>query len=118
LVQDAATGECLSEARVAVHLTARGFGELLEYPATTETATNKLFRAAEFQLPEPGWWDVAVTVDGPHGQALVRFEIQADERLPRWLDLWPWFAWPGLAVTLFGVHQALVRRKVPPTDQK
>src|SRR5262245_2176234 len=57
LVQDAATEECLPEARVTVRLTARGTGEILEYSATTEAATNKLLRAAEFQLPKPGWWD-------------------------------------------------------------
>jgi hypothetical protein len=85
----------------------------LEYPATTEAATNKLFRAAEFHLSEPGWWDVAVTVEGPHGPASVRFGLQADDPLPRWLDLWPWFCWPALAIALFGVHRVLVRRRVP-----
>jgi hypothetical protein len=112
LVQDAA-GECVPEARVTVRLTARGSGEVLEYPATAEAATNKLFHAAVFQLPEPGWWDVAVAVNGPHGPALFRFGVQADEPLPRWLELWPWFAWPALVVALFGVHRVLVRRKVP-----
>ena len=107
LVQDAATGECLPEARVIVRLTARESEELLEYPATAEKAINKLFRAAEFQLPEPGRWDVAVTVEGPHGLALVRYEIQADEPMPRWLDLWPWFAWPAVFIALFGVHRLL-----------
>jgi hypothetical protein len=111
LVQDAATGEWLPETQVTVRLTARGSGEHLEYPATTETATNKLFRAAEFQLPEPGWWDVAVAVEGPHGPAVIRFEILADEPSPRWLDQWPWFAWPAVAVALFGVHRVLVQRK-------
>ena len=111
LVQDAATGEYLPEARVSLCLKAAGDGRVLEYPATEEAATNKLLRAAEFQLPEPGSWDVAVAVEGPHGPALVRFEVQADEPLPRWLDLWPWFGWPALAVALFGIHRALVRRK-------
>jgi hypothetical protein len=113
LVQDAATGECMPEARVTVCLKVPGAGRMLEYPATTEAATNKLLRAAEFQLPEPGWWEVSVAVEGPHGPAVVRFEIQADEPPPRWLDLWPWFSWPALAVVLFAIHRALVRRKVP-----
>ena len=112
-VQDAATGECVPEARVTVCLKAPGDGRVLELPATTEAATNKLFRAAEFQLPEPGWWDVAVAVEGPHGPALVRFGLQAEEPPPRWLDLWPWFGWPAVAVALFGVHQVLARRKAP-----
>jgi hypothetical protein len=116
LVQDAATGDNVPEARVTVRLTARGTGDLLEYPATAEAATNKLFHAAVFQLPEPGWWDVEVAVEGPHGPALLRFEVQADDPLPRWLELWPWFTWPALAVGLFGLHQVLVRRKIPLPD--
>jgi hypothetical protein len=95
LVQDAASGECEPEARVTVRLTGAGAGQ-----------------AAVFQLPESGWWEVEVAVDGSHGPARVRFEVEAGERPPRWLDLWPWFAWPALAVALFGIHQVLVWRKV------
>jgi hypothetical protein len=112
LVQDVATGECVTEARVTVRLTAHGAGEVLEYLATAEAATNQLFRAAEFRLPEPGWWDVEVAVEGPHGPAVVRFAVEADEPPPPWLKLWPWFAWPAVAVALFGLHQILVRRSV------
>ena len=111
LVQDAA-GECVPQARVTVRLTARGTGEVLECPATAEAATNKLLRAAVFELPEPGWWDAEVAVEGPHGPALLRLSVQADERPPRWLELWPWFAWPALAVALFGLHRVLVRRRI------
>jgi hypothetical protein len=114
LVQDAATGECVPEARVTVRLAARGSGHVLEYPATAAAATNRLFHAAVFQLPEPGWWDVEVAAEGPHGPARVRFGVQAAEPQPRWLDLWPWFGWPAFAVALFGLHQVLVRRRVRP----
>ena len=114
LVQDAATEECVPDVQVTVRLMARGTGEVLEYPATAEAVTNKLLRAAEFQLPKPGWWEVAVAVEGPHGPALVRFEVQADEPPPRWLNLWPWFGWPALVVALFGLHRVLVRRKALP----
>src|SRR6516162_7835388 len=88
LVQDAATGECVPEARVSVRLTARGRGDVLEYPATAEAATNRLFHAAVFRLPEPGWWEVEVAVEGPHGPAVVRFEVEANEPPPRWLEFW------------------------------
>jgi hypothetical protein len=110
-VQDAATEECVPEARVMVRLTASASGQVLEYPATAEAATNKLFQAAVFRLPEPGRWDAEVAVEGARGPACVRFELDAAEPLPRWLDLWPWFGWPALAVALFCAHRALVRRK-------
>jgi hypothetical protein len=112
LVQDAA-GECVPEARVTVRLTARGSGQVLEYPATAAAATNKLFHAAVFQLPEPGWWKVDVAVEGPYGLARLRFEVEADQPPPRWLQLWPWFAWPALVVALFSVHRVLARCKAP-----
>ena len=118
LVLDAATGEHVPQARVTVRLTARATGAVLEHPATAAAATNKLFHAAAFELPEPGWWDVEVAVEGPSGPALVRFGLEAYERPPRWLELWPWFAWPALAVALFGVHRALVRRRVPRARRK
>ena len=113
LVLDAATGEYVPEARVTVRQTARVTGEVLEYPATMEAATNGLFRAAVFELPEGGWWDVEVIVEGPHGQARLRFGLEVDEALPRWLELWPWFTWPALAVALFGLHRVLVRSRTP-----
>jgi hypothetical protein len=99
---------------VTVRLTARGAGHVVASPATTEAATNKLLHAAVFQLPEPGWWDVEVAVEGPHGPALVRFGLQADESPPPWVDLWPWFGWPALAVAAFAIHQVLVRRRARP----
>jgi hypothetical protein len=111
LVQDAATEECVPEARVTVCLTATGDGRLLECPATAAAATNRLFHAAVFELPEPGRWDVEVAVEGPLGRALLRFGIEADVPAPRWLEFWPWFTWPALVVALFSLHQVMIRRR-------
>jgi hypothetical protein len=112
LVQDAAAGEPLPDAGVTVRMTPRGRPEAgMEQTATTEAATNKLFRAALFDLPEPGWWDVEVAVDGASGGAQVRFAVEAAEPLPRWPTLWAWIGWPAVAVLLFALHQVLVRRK-------
>jgi hypothetical protein len=116
LVQDAATGECVAQARVTLHLTARGSGQVLECPATSGAAGNKLFHEAVFELPEAGWWDIEVSVDGPHGPARARFEVEAGAALPRWRELWPWFGWPVLAVALFGLHRVLARRRRPPNQ--
>jgi hypothetical protein len=114
LVQDAATGECTPEGRVTLRLTAHESGRVLEYEATSGAASNKLFYAAVFELPEAGWWDVDVFVDGPHGSAHSRLQIEAGKAPPRWLDLWPWFGLPALAVAFFSLHRVLVRRRRPP----
>jgi hypothetical protein len=112
LVQDARTGQPVPDARVTVRAAPRGrAGESIVHPATSEAATNKLFRAAVFELTESGWWDIEVAVAGEGGQTNVRFEVEAAEAAPPWLELWPWLGWPVLAVVLFGIHQWLVRRK-------
>jgi hypothetical protein len=113
LVQDAATGECLPDLPVTIRLAVPGSGKTLEYPATKEAATNKLFRAAVFELPVAGKWDVHVDVDAPPGTAGVEFRIEAAEPPPRWLELWPWYTWPVVAIAIFGVHQTLARRRAP-----
>src|SRR5260370_27143233 len=55
LVQDADTGEAASGVLVSIGVERRGFPDVaFRHRATTEAATNKLFYAAEFDLPEPG----------------------------------------------------------------
>jgi hypothetical protein len=112
LIQDLVKGQPVPQATVSVTAAPRGrAGGTMHIPATTEVATNKLLRAAIFELPDAGVWEVSVDVEGPAGPAEVRFEVQAGERLPRWLVLWPWLSWPLLAVLLYGVHQYLVWRR-------
>src|SRR5208337_4324032 len=82
LVQDSLTGEPMTGARVTVRMSK--LGQLpLDYPATAEAATNKLFRAAQFELPEPGRWDMQVRVEGSHGPAVIAGEVEAAKPLPR-----------------------------------
>jgi hypothetical protein len=92
--------------------------EVIRCAATNEAATNKLFRAAVFEIPEPGWWEVEVAVEGERGPVRVQFEVEAGKAAPRWLALWPWLSWPALAILLYGIHQLLVRWKAQTrTDQ-
>jgi len=112
LVQDPATGAVVSDVEVEIQMTPREQpSEELRYPATTEAATNKLFRAVQFELPQPGWWAVEVTVEGTRGPGRIHFELEAAPPIPRWIALWPWFTWPLLAIALFSVHQVLTRRR-------
>lgn len=118
LVQDAATAEHVAQAHVTVRARRQGAtSEVVTGAATAAAATNKLFRAAVFDLPEPGWWDIDVRIDGLGEPVRVQFEMEAAERLPSWRALWPWLAWPAGVVVLFAIHQRLVRRKTGRTPQ-
>jgi hypothetical protein len=110
LVQDASTGDPMTQMQVTVRMTKPG-SPALEYPATTEAATNKLFRAAQFELPEPGRWEMQVQVEGLHGLTVFSAEVEAAEPLPRWQQMWPWIGWPLVVIALFGIQQVLVKRK-------
>ncbi len=112
LVQDVRTGQPIPDTQVTVRASPAGQGaEPIVRSATSEAATNKLFHAAVFELPAPGWWDFEVTVAGHAEPVHVRFELEAAEAAPPWPALWPWLAWPALAIVLFGIHQWLVRRR-------
>src|SRR5262245_11531451 len=112
LVQKAGNNELVLAGQVAIQATPRSHaGRTISRVATTEAATNKLFRAATFELPDAGSWEVEVSIDGPMGHAHTRFEAEASEPLPKWLAMWPWFSWPALAIILFGTHQLLDRKK-------
>src|SRR5260370_37856658 len=110
LVQDALTGELVPQAQVTVRMTKAG-QLALEYPATREAATNKLLHAAQFELPEPGRWQLEVQVEAVHRLAVIGCALEAAAPLPRWRELWPWIGWPALAIALFGIHQVLARRR-------
>ena len=112
LVQDASTGEPASDVQVTIKAVQRGSpGTAIHHPATTEAATNKLYYAATFDLPEPGWYSLEVSIAGALGEAQVHFALEAAEPLPPCLAMWPWVGWPVLAILLFFTHQLLVRRK-------
>jgi hypothetical protein len=108
LVQDVSTGEPMTQVQVTVRMTKSG-RPALEYPATAEAATNKLFHAAQFELPEPGRWELQLRVDGLHGPAVIGGEVEAAEPLPRWQEIWPWIGWPALAIVLFGLARSSSR---------
>ena len=114
LVQDAATGELEAGAKISIKVNRHdNCGTALVQPATTEAATNKLYYAAAFNLPDAGWYSVEVSIAGALGETKTRFDVEAAEALPAGLDLLAWMSWPVLAIALFLVHQILVRRKPP-----
>ena len=115
LVQDAITADVDLGATVMVSITPAGRnGQPMYQTATSKAATNKLLRAAVFDLPEPGHWSVEVEVQGEQGSARVHSVLEAAGRLPRWPAMASWIAWPVPVIVLFSIHQVLVWRQRRP----
>jgi hypothetical protein len=119
LIQNAATQQPVSDVPITIKTTQRGDrGVEVCHPATIEAATNKLFRAATFDLPEPGWWEIEASIDGPLGETQACFDVEVAEPLPPYLTMWAWIGWPVLPIVLFGFHQFAVHRASRPASAR
>jgi hypothetical protein len=78
--------------------------------ATSESATNKLMRAADFDLPV-GKWHVDVRVGDASKNSPMGFDADVAESLPPWVETGLWIGWPFVAIGLFVAHQMLSRRR-------
>jgi hypothetical protein len=113
LVQDVASGKPQLDLLIVV--SAYPIPDLrrkVSVPATTDAATNKLFHAAELNLPEAVTWRIEVVVDGDQQKPAICFEVFVAPP-PPWLDMSLWIGWPLLAIGLFACHQWLVHRRRP-----
>jgi hypothetical protein len=81
--------------------------------ATERAATNKLFRAAVFELRDAGRCDVNVRIDGPNDHAEIHFDMIVGNPWSDRTGVWPWILWPLPAIGLYGIHRQLVHRKRP-----
>ncbi len=112
LVQDASTGKPLTNLPIEVRASwARRAQVDIRAEATSDAATNKLFRAARLDLPEPGLWHFEVSVRGVDRAHPIRFDVDAAQPPPSWLQMSPWIAWPLVPIGLFAVHQFRLRRR-------
>jgi hypothetical protein len=117
LVQDAATGKIRDDVPVIVRLQSIDLHALaLEQPATAGAATNKLFRAAVLDVPDPGQWRAEILIGGPSlavpirdgNSATLTFDFEVAEPAAHWLSLAPWVGWPIGIIVLFLGHQVVV----------
>lgn len=105
-VQDAGTGQPIVDNLIEIELAPRGrFSDKIRLTATSAAASNKLFQAANFDLPHAGWWAFKVVVRRPTGTIDLRFELEAGDSPPSWRSLWLWFSWPFFVVGLFAMSR-------------
>ena len=108
-VQDAASADPIERAEVfvtAAPLDRRG--DAIRRRATVDQATNKLFQAAEFDLPEAGRWRFPIETDDPRRPGTLSFEAGLAGPPPRWRALAPWIGWPWLVIAAFISRQFLL----------
>jgi hypothetical protein len=80
--------------------------------ATREQASNKLLYAALFNLDAPGNWPLQVIVS--RGPDSARFDclLPVATISPKLPGLWPWLAFPPLAIAAFALNQKLRRNSL------
>ncbi len=103
-VQDADTGQPILGNKIDVAIAPHDHpsGEIY-LEATSAAASNKLFQAANFDLPHAGWWTFTVNFDRPGDSMYLDFEVNAVDSIPNWVSLWSWFCWPFGVVALFAM---------------
>jgi hypothetical protein len=108
LVQRAESDEPVEGATVTLTLKPADEPESvgLRLAATRAAATNKLFYAAQFDLPASGAWTLGVTVDGEQsGSATVNGRLDVAGPAPKWVELWPWIVWPAGVVLVYVLRE-------------
>jgi hypothetical protein len=80
--------------------------------AVAARAVNKLFRAAQLDLPEPGLWEVEVRVEMERDLgAIGRFVLQVEEGSAAGDRYSVWVGVPAVAVLVFAAHRWLAVRR-------
>jgi hypothetical protein len=111
LLLDRKTGEPITGAQVMVEVLPVGRpAGATRHPATIQAATNKLLRAAVFELRDTGRCEVNVDIDGPDDHAEIQFELDVGSSWSLRTGVWPWILWPLPVIASYGVHRRLVDR--------
>jgi hypothetical protein len=140
LVQNASTGKVCEGVPITTRLlhsyqvNGQTFTDVLEQPASTTAAINKLFQDARFDISQAGVWHASVvlnpsakddvstastltadstkTASQNEQNEPLAFDLTISPPLAAWLELAPWIGWPFAAMTLFLVHQRLASRSL------
>jgi hypothetical protein len=105
------TGEPIEDCRIVVEVRPEGrSSEVVSHRATKQAATNKLLRAAVFELRDSGRRVVEIRIEGPNDHAQIQFEMDVGSAWSPQAGIWPWILWPLPIVVLYGIHRRLVAK--------
>jgi hypothetical protein len=108
LVQDAVSGQTVDGVIVKLQLAPEDSpADSIRLAATRAAATNKLFYAAQCDLPTAGRWTIAATANDREDEAELFAVINVAGPPPKWVELWPWLAWPSVVIALFLLREHL-----------
>jgi hypothetical protein len=82
-------------------------------PASQGHVWNRLLYSAMLGIPEPGLWELVVSISREGKSDLVSFELPVDRALPPMLTWWPVVALMPLGVLLYIWHGYLKKRRAP-----
>ena len=104
-------GEPIEDALIVVEVRPEGrSSEVTSHQATRQAATNKLLRAAVFELRYPGRHVVDIRVELPNDRVRIQFEMDVGSAWSPRAGIWPWILWPSPVVVLYGIHRRLVAK--------
>lgn len=109
LVQSARDEVAVLDADVEVTLSSGG-GVVDRARADHGGATNRLFYAAQIEIPAPGAWRLDVAVEHETAEASLQAVLEAAPGLATASRFWPWLVLPLVVVGVFLLHQWLNER--------
>ena len=104
MVQDAKTGDILSDAHVSLQLTSAQ-GKVMNADTSHGIATNRLLQAAQFDIPSSGNWSMRLTLQQGTRSASLDADMPVQAGSRKALLVWTFAALPVLALLLFVLHQ-------------
>ena len=104
MIQDAKTGDILSDAAVTLQLTSAQ-GVTINAVATHGIATNRLLQAAQFNIPSSGNWHLHLDIQQGTKTSSVDADMPVQQGSRRAALVWTFTALPLLAILLFILHQ-------------
>ncbi len=116
LAQDHTNGRATLDGEVFVRLRREG-GMTIVGQATRDVAQNKLLYSALMNLPEPGQWELEVTIKQGKRTASALGQLSVTAPRPFLLSYWRSLSLPWIVVTLFALNQWLKRRAASRASQ-
>lgn len=108
LVQDHSNHPVL-DAELFVRLRSED-GKTIAGRATRELSQNKMLYSVIIELPEPGQWDLEVTVQKGQEATVFSGQVLAISARPFLLSYWRSLSLPPVVIILFALNQLLKRR--------